>query len=70
MIGMKVTPFILFLILLITLVISMLFANSWILSDKQQKEGFVSFGYTNSNIMNVTISPYSNTSVIYLYDNL
>lgn len=69
MIGIKVTPFILFLILLITLVISMLFANSWVLSNKYT-EGFVSYGYSNSNIMNVTLSPYSTNQVIYLYDNL
>jgi hypothetical protein len=62
------TPFILFLILLSALVISMLFGNTWLLS---RKEGFVSFGYTNPNIMNVTISPYSAANtVIYLYDNL
>jgi len=61
------SSFILFLILLSALVISMLFGNSWLLS---RKEGFVSFGYTNPNIMNVTISKYSSASVIYLYDNL
>ena len=68
MFGIKVTPFILFLILLITLVVSMLFGNSWLLS---KREGFVSFGYTNSDIMQVTLSPYSSKNqVIYLYDNL
>jgi len=61
------SSFLLFLILLSTLVISMLFGNSWLLS---KKEGFVSYGYTNPNIMNVTISKYSSASVIYLYDNL
>ena len=73
MFGIKVTPFILFLILLITLVISMLFGNSWLLSnrlDRERREGFVSFGYTNTNLMQVTISPYSKNQVIYLYDNL
>ena len=49
----------------------MLFANSWVLSNKNKREGFVSFGYTNSNLMQVTISPYSSKNqVIYLYDNL
>jgi len=61
------SSFLLFLILLSALVISMLFGNSWLLS---RKEGFVSFGYTNPNIMRVTISRYSSDSVIYLYDNL
>jgi hypothetical protein len=62
------TPLILFLILLSALVISMLFGNSWLLS---RKEGFVSFGYSNPNIMQVTISQYSaSNTVIYLYDNL
>jgi len=61
------SSFLLFLILLSALVISMLFGNSWLLS---RKEGFVSFGYTNPNIMNVTISKYSSAEVIYLYDNL
>jgi len=71
MFGIKVTPFILFLILLITLVISMLFGNSWLLSNKNRREGFVSYGYTNSDLMRVTLSPYSSSKqVIYLYDNL
>ena len=62
------TPLILFLILLSALVISMLFGNSWLLS---RKEGFVAFGYSNPNIMEVTISHYSSSNtVIYLYDNL
>ena len=65
---MSGTPLILFLILLSALVISMLFGNSWLLS---RKEGFVSFGYSNPNIMQVTISQYSaSNTVIYLYDNL
>lgn len=68
----KFTPFILFLILLVTLVISMLFGNSWLLSRKNT-EGFVSFGYNNKNVMPVYIPQYSadvNKKVIYLYDNM
>jgi hypothetical protein len=56
---------------LITLVISILFGNSF-LSNKE-KEGFVSFGYTNANNTTVYIPQYSkdsNKKVIYLYDNL
>ena len=69
----KITPFILFLILLITLVISMLFGNSFLLKRENDKEGFVSFGYTNTDIMKVYIPQYSadeTKKVIYLYDNL
>jgi len=67
----KITPFVLFLILLITLVISMIFGNSFIF--KKNKEGFVSFGYTNYDTMKVHIPQYSadtTKKVIYLYDNL
>lgn len=67
---MKITPLILFLILLLILTISMLFGNSWLL---REKEGFVSFGYKNSDIMKINIPQYSadvNKQVIYLYDNL
>ena len=66
----KITPFILFLILLITLVISTLFGNSFLLKEK---EGFVSFGYNNADIVKVNIPQYStdpNKQVTYLYDNL
>lgn len=50
----------------------MLFGNSWLLSKRNAGlEGFVSFGYNNTNLMQVTISPYSSKNqVIYLYDNL
>ena len=68
----KFTPFILFLILLVTLVISMLFGNSWLLSRKNT-EGFVSFGYNNTDVMPINIPQYSadvNKKVIYLYDNM
>ena len=68
--GMKITPLILFLILLIVLIISMLFGNSLL---KKEKEGFVSFGYNNTDAIKINIPQYSsdeNKKVTYLYDNL
>lgn len=67
----KITPFILFLILLITLVISILFGNSFLF--KKEKEGFVSYGYSTPDAESVYIPQYSkdsNKKVIKLYDNL
>ena len=62
---MKITPFILFLILLVTLVISMLFSDSL-----REKEGFVSFGNTNTDIQKMKIPQYGDKEVTYLYDNM
>jgi hypothetical protein len=67
---MKITPLILFLILLFVLIISMLFGNSFLL---KKREGFVSFGYNNNDNTKMIIPKYSsdvNKQVIYLYDNL
>jgi hypothetical protein len=67
---MKITPLILFLILLFVLIISMLFGNSFLL---KKREGFVSFGYDNNENTKINIRQYSadvNKQVIYLYDNL
>jgi len=63
---MKIAPFILFLILLITLVVSMLFGDSLL----NKREGFVSFGYTNTDAVKVNIPQYGSKQVTYLYDNL
>ena len=67
---MKITPLILFLILLFVLIISMLFGNSFLL---KKREGFVSFGYDNNENTKINIPQYSadvNKKVIYLYDNM
>lgn len=67
---MKITPLILFLILLFVLIISMLFGNSFLL---KKREGFVSFGYNNNDNTKINIPQYSsdvNKQVTYLYDNL
>lgn len=73
MFGIKVTPFILFLILLITLVISMLFGNSWLLSKRiTGLEGFQSFGYSsNYPGLILTVHQYSaSNNIVSLHDNL
>ena len=70
----KITPFVLFLILLVTLVISILFGNSFIFKNNNyKKEGFVSYGYSNADIASVYIPQYSKDNskkVTNIYDNL
>lgn len=62
--SMKITPILLFLILLVVLVISIAFANA-------SKEGFVSFQQDKKPIDYVSIPTYSKTAnVVKLYDNL
>lgn len=66
---MKVTPFILFIILLVVLVIAILFRN---ILPLYSAEGFVSFSNNINTLHPVVIPPYSTTSstVVKLYDNL
>jgi hypothetical protein len=64
--SIKITPIILFLLLLVVLVISVLFGN-YLLS----KEGFVSFQEDKSPLELVLIPTYSSTNTVAkLYDNL
>jgi hypothetical protein len=63
--SLKLSPLMLFLILLIVLVISIVFGNSLNL------EGFVSFGNSVNNLDNINIPQYNKTNTVYkLYDNL
>jgi hypothetical protein len=64
--SIKITPLILFLLLLVVLVISVLFGNSYLL-----KEGFVSFQQAKKPLEYVSIPTYSKTATpTKLYDNL
>lgn len=67
---MKLTPFILFLILLFILVISILFSKFLPLNNS--KEGFISFNKNKNPLDYVYIPQYSSSSntVVKLYDNL
>lgn len=63
--SLKLSPLMLFLILLIVLVISIVFGNSLNL------EGFVSFGNSVNSLDNINIPQYNKTNTVYkLYDNL
>lgn len=63
--SLKLSPLMLFLILLIVLVISIVFGNMLNL------EGFVSFGNSVNNLDNINIPQYNKTNTVYkLYDNL
>jgi hypothetical protein len=66
---MKVTPFILFIILLVVLVIAIVFRNILPLS---YAEGFGSFSNNINTLSSVMIPPYSNSAstVVKLYDNI
>ena len=66
---MKLTPFMLFLILLFVLVLSILFSNYLPLNGK---EGFVSFSKNKYPLNYIYIPQYSSSSssVVKLYDNL
>ena len=71
---MKLTPFILFLILLFVLVISIVFSRFLPLINS--KEGFISFKKDTNSLNYVYIPQYSsqtstsNSTVVKLYDNL
>jgi hypothetical protein len=69
----KITPFLLFLILLLVLVVAVLFGN-WIktnLTWNSSKEGFVSFQNAAKPIEYVSIPQYSRTNTpIKVYDNV
>ena len=69
---MKLTPFILFLLLLFILVISILFSRFLPLNNS--KEGFISFSQNKKSLDFVYIPQYSSSSnsntVVKLYDNL
>jgi len=61
----KLSPLMLFLLLLIVLVISIVFGNILNL------EGFVSFGYNVNNLNNINIPQYNTTKTVNkLYDNI
>jgi len=63
--SIKLSPLILFLILLVVLVISIVFGNML------NMEGFVSFGYNVNNLNRINIPQYNTTSSVYkLYDNI
>jgi len=63
--SLKLSPLMLFLILLIVLVISIVFGNTLNL------ESFVSFGNSVNSLDNINIPQYNKTKTVYkLYDNL
>ena len=62
--AIKLSPFMLFLLLLIVLVISIAFGNMLNL------EGFISFGYSNNTMDSMQIPQYSSEYVNKLYDNV
>ena len=63
--SLKLSPLMLFLILLIVLVISIVFGNML------NMEGFVSFGYNVNNLNSLNIPQYNTTASVYkLYDNI
>jgi len=70
MIQIKFTPFILFLILLIVLVISILLGNRFM--DRHfNKEGFIAFAQNKNPVDEVSIPQYSSTKLVKkLHDNL
>ena len=66
MLSIKLTPFILFLIILVVLVISIIFGN-WFSS----REGFISFAGDKKSLDKVSIPQYSKSKPVYkLDDNL
>jgi len=66
MLSIKITPLVLFLLLLVVLVISVLFSNTFL-----SKEGFISFKQTVNTLDTVLIPTYSSTATPYkLHDNL
>ena len=68
---MKITPIILFLILLLVLVLSIIFSN--LLPLNNTREGMINFGYNKQSDDNLTIPQYNNSpakSVNKLYDNI
>jgi hypothetical protein len=62
--NIKLSPLMLFLLLLIVLVISITFGNMFNL------EGFISFGYSNNSMDDMQIPQYSSAYVNKLYDNV
>ena len=62
--AIKLSPLMLFLLLLIVLVISITFGNMFNL------EGFISFGYSNNSMDDMQIPQYSSVYVNKLYDNV
>lgn len=62
--AIKLSPLMLFLLLLIVLVISIAFGNMLNL------EGFISFGYSNNTMDSMQIPQYSSAYVNKLYDNV
>jgi hypothetical protein len=66
MLSIKLTPFILFLLILVVLVISIIFGN-WF----SRKEGFISFAGNKRSLEKVSIPHYSTSKPVYkLDDNL
>jgi hypothetical protein len=66
MLSIKLTPFILFLLILVVLVISIIFGN-WF----SRKEGFISFAGNKKSLEKVSIPHYSTSKPVYkLDDNL
>jgi hypothetical protein len=66
MLSIKITPLVLFLLLLVVLVISVLFSNTFLF-----KEAFISFKQSTNPLDGVNIPTYSKTARPYkLYDNL
>jgi hypothetical protein len=64
MLSIKLTPFILFLIILLVLVISVIFGNKFM-----NKEGFIAFQGNKKPIDTVWISQYSTTKTVYKLDD-
>lgn len=62
--NIKLSPFMIFLLLLIVLVISITFGNMLNL------EGFITFGYSNNTMDDMQIPQYSSAYVNKLYDNI
>jgi len=66
MLSIKITPLVLFLVLLVVLVISVIFSNTFL-----SKEGFISFKQSVNTLDTVLIPTYSSTATPYkLHDNL
>ena len=67
--NIKLTPLVLFLMILFVLIISVLMSKMW--SNSKLSEGFVSFKKDTPSLTNVTIPQYSATrNVTKLYDNI
>lgn len=67
--NIKLTPLVLFLMILFVLIISVLMSKMW--SNSKLSEGFLSFKQSTSSLTNVTIPQYSATrNVTKLYDNI